>query len=107
MGKRWSELTPAQRKRRALKQQVLDALGLGALLSGGFLAFVGLFLLLFAIRTAFTGFIVWFAWNLCSLHDIFNAEPLSFLHILGVAVAINVLRSIFSRSTTVQATGKA
>lgn len=76
----------------------------GELIGVGFLAvvaFVGLFLLFFAIGTAITAVIVALAWNVLGLHEVFNADPLTFWQVVGVAVGINILRSIFSRNVTV------
>lgn len=69
-----------------------EALAVGGIV---LVAFVALFVLLFAFSTTITALIVALAWNVLNLHEVFGAEALSFWEVVGVAVAINILRSIF------------
>lgn len=62
---------------------------------------IALFIILFALGTAITAGLVALAWNVCNLHSLFGAEALSFWEVVGVAVVINLLRSIFSRNSSV------
>ena len=76
-------------------KQVLAWLGIGTL---GVVGVVLLFAVLFAIGTFFTALIVALVWNWINLHELFDAPALSFWQVVGVAVLINILRSIFSGS---------
>lgn len=75
---------------------VLEGLGIGAI---GVVGLILLVAILFVLGTAFTAFVVALAWNWLGLHTVFGAAALSFWKVVGVAVGINVLRSIFSRTT--------
>jgi hypothetical protein len=80
-------------------KNVAGSLGLGAL---GIIGVILLVIVLFVFGTAVTALLVALVWNVCNLHVLFGADPLSFWQVVGVAVGINLLRSIFTRNVTVQ-----
>lgn len=72
----------------------------GATILGALVVILGsiaVFLGIFALFTIPTAIVVWLAWNVLGLHDVFGAAPLTFWQTIGAAVGINILRSIFSR----------
>lgn len=86
---------PAPKRRRrttGTATTVGTALGVGVI-------FIVLFILLFAISTAFTALLVALVWNWLGLHSVFGAGELTFWQVVGVAIGINILRSIFAPET--------
>lgn len=81
-------------------RKILAGLGIAA---GGTVAVILLFALAVALGAAFTGVLIWLVWNVLGLHALFGLGALTFWQVVGAAIALNLLRSIFSSSTTVNA----
>lgn len=77
-----------------------EALAIGGLV---LVFFIALFVGLFVFVTAITALVVALAWNWIGLHDLFGAPALTFWQVVGVAIVINLLRSVFSGGTKVTA----
>lgn len=74
-------------------KDIFATLGLGAL---GVIGIIIFLVLVFVFFTTITSFVIAFIWNWCGVHNLFSAAPLSFWHVVGIAAAINLLRSVVS-----------
>lgn len=92
-------LRPSQRRSRA--SRIAEGGAVAGLVGLGIVGVIALFVLVFALATAITAVVVWFAVNVCNLYTLWGGEELTFWQVVGVAVGINILRSIFGRNTTV------
>lgn len=94
-------MTRSPYRRRSRTSGIARGGAAAGLVGLGIVGVIAFFVLVFALATAFTAVIVWFAVNVCNLYTLWGGEELTFWQVVGVAVGINVLRSIFGRNTTV------
>lgn len=66
---------------------------------GVMILFFIFFVFFFLLSTAITSVLVALVWNWLGVHNLFGAGVLSFWQVVGVAVGINILRSIFAPGT--------